>query len=231
MGAVLLACLLVWLPMSGLAEGDSCDPSCADARKALVSGDWYVLIHYEETGPEAESGPQWDDQIWSIEASGRNLRWTIFPHVELKNAQGRYRETSDGLMARTSGAWSPDPKQWQEIRAGLKKDSYSTRAKTLRVAQSGEWRSSGRLRSGSASMVGYHELWEIRFEEEGPVFSRVDSMGSGRTDVLAGETRYTTTVANPEEGEIEGLYQHGDTVQGRFKMVRMKGGSSSGSGS
>ena len=179
--------------------------------------------------PQKDLGPQWDDQIWRIEVSGERLRWTIFPHVELKNAQGRYEETVEGLVARSSGVWSPDPEQWKEIRTGVKTDSYAARSKTLRVSGPGEWQSSGRLRSGSASMVGYHELWQIDFEEREPVFIRVDSMGSARTDVLTGQTRYAVKVRDSAQGEMKGLYTQGEQAQGRFTMVRM--GERVGSGS
>ncbi len=70
-------------------------------------------------------------------------------------------------------------------------------------------------------MVGYHELWQIVFEQGEPVFSRVDSMGSGRTDVLAGQTRFTTESRDPAKGEMAGHYKRGGQVEGRFKMVRM----------
>ena len=227
--AVVLAAWILFSPPLTGAQTASCEDSCLEERQARVAGDWYVLIHFEDPKAEENPGLQWDDQIWRIERAGSKLRWTIFPHVELENAQGRYHETPDGLMARSLGAWSPDPEQWKEIRAGVETDPYSARSKTLRASGSGEWKSSGRLRSGSASMVGYHELWEIRFDEGEPVFVRIDSMGSGRTDVLSGQTRYAVESQGPVKSEMRGVYRRGEQTEGRFTMVRMGEGAGSGS--
>ena len=227
-GLALIGCILFFAALSG-AEELACDEACLAERRTVLAGDWYVLVHFEDPEATEDPGPQWDDQIWRIEVTGERLRWTIFPHVELKNAQGRYQETEDGLVARSLGAWWPDAEQWTEIRAGVKTDSYAARTKTLRVSGPGEWQSSGRLRSGSASMVGYHERWQIDFEEREPVFIRVDSMGSGRTDVLTGQTRYAVQARDSIQGEMKGLYTRGEQTQGRFTMVRM--GERAGSGS
>ena len=78
-------------------------------------------------------------------------------------------------------------------------------------------------------MVGYHERWQIQFQETEPVFIRVDSMGSGRTDVLTGQTRYAVQVRDSIQGEMKGLYTRGEHVKGRFTLVRM--GERAGSGS
>ena len=232
LGAVALACACVVSPLPSSAEDAiGCDQECLEAHREILLGDWYVLIHFEGR-PEGETeSPQWEDQIWTIKASKENLRWTIFPHVEMKRTRGRYQERSDGLVALSPGPWSPDAQQWEEIRSGLKTDPYSSRSKTLRPSGPDAWRSSGRLRSASASMVGYHELWQIRFEGHLPVFSRVDSMGSARTDVLDGQTRFITEARDSDEGEWVGRYQRGEAFQGRFRMVRMEGRDASEPGS
>jgi len=224
LGAVALVCAWVIFPMPTSAQdATGCDKECLEARREILLGDWYVLIHFDGHPEGATEGPQWEDQIWRIKASKENLRWTIFPHVEMKRTRGRYQERSDGLVALSPGTWSPDAQQWEEIRSGLKTDPYSSRSKTLRPSGAGAWRSSGRLRSASASMVGYHELWEIVFEDDGPVFSRVDSMGSARTDVLDGQTRFVTEERDSDTGELVGRYQRGETLEGRFRLVRMEG--------
>lgn len=232
LGAVALACACVVSPLPSSAEDAiGCDKECLEAHREILLADWYVLIHFEGR-PEGETErPQWEDQIWTIKASKENLRWTIFPHVEMKRTGGRYQERSDGLVALSPGTWSPDAQQWEEIRSGLKTDPYSSRSKTLRPSGPDAWRSSGRLRSASASMVGYHELWKILFEGDLPVFSRVDSMGSARTDVLDGQTRFVTEARDPDKGELVGRYQRGETFQGRFRMVRMEGRDASEPGS
>ena len=232
LGAVALACACVVSPLPSSAEDAiGCDKECLEAHREILLADWYVLIHFEGR-PEGETeGPQWEDQIWTIKASKENLRWTIFPHVEMKRTRGRYQERSDGLVALSPGTWSPDAQQWEEIRSGLKTDPYSSRSKTLRPSGPDAWRSSGRLRSASASMVGYHELWTILFEGDLPVFSRVDSMGSARTDVVDGQTRFITEARDPDKGELVGRYQRGETFQGRFRMVRMEGRDASEPGS
>ena len=232
LGAVALACACVvsTLPASA-EEAISCDPECLEARREILLGDWYVLIHFEDRPQGATGAPQWEDQVWRVKASKKNLRWTIFPHVEMKRTRGRYQERSDGLVALSPGTWSPDAQQWEEIRSGLKTDPYSSRSKTLRPSGPDGWHSSGRLRSASASMVGYHELWKIVFDGDLPLFSRVDSMGSARTDVLDGQTRFTTEAWDSDKGELVGRYQRGETLQGRFRMVRMENRDASESGS
>ena len=220
------------LPLYSSADDQmDCDKACQEARRQLLLGDWYVLIHFEDRPEGSAEGSRWDDEIWRIKASKENLRWAIFPHVDMNQTRGRYQERSDGRVALSRGPWSPDAQQWEEIRSGLKTDPYSSRSKTLRPNVPDGWRSSGRLRSASASMVGYHELWEISFKGDLPVFSRLDSMGSARTDVLDGQTRFISDARDPENGELVGRYQRGEDFQGRFRMVRMKNRDASGSDS
>lgn len=233
-GAFRLACALALVTaQAAFAENEVCDSACLDRGRDSLVGDWYVLVHYRDvTREEDETATDWEDQVWRVEASGENLRWTIFPHVEFSRARGRYEEKeSGGVRARSTGAWSPDAEQLEEVRDGLELDPYSSRSKTLRGSGREGWQSSGTLRSESASMLGYHELWRIDLSESGPVFSRRDSMGSARTDRLEGRTTWTADPLNLESGDVSGDFARGSRFRGRFRMIRMGGSERPESGS
>ena len=80
-------------------------------------------------------------------------------------------------------------------------------------------------------MLGYHELWRIALSEKGPVFSRHDSMGSARTELLEGQTTLATDTVQRNVGEMSGEFQRGPRFRGRFRMIRMKGSGDPESGS
>ena len=221
-----LMSLLLWAATSTAQPVDAQSAS-ASAQESFL-GRWYVLVHLDGESDLDPAEPRWEDQIWEIELAGKGLRWTLFPHVEFKRNEGRYESREDGLRARSSGVWLPSPDQKEEIKAGLKVDSYSARSKSLRFSPSHGWQSSGALRSGSASMVGYHEFWEIGLRDGFPVFSRRDSMGSARTEVLEATTRFWTDQIDPNGHRMSGRYQKGTGLKGQFWMTRMNTGSGQG---
>ncbi|MAI78169.1 MAG: hypothetical protein CL917_04450 [Deltaproteobacteria bacterium] len=218
--------LVLWAATSTAQPVDA-QSAPASAQEPFL-GRWYVLVHLDPESDLDPAEPRWEDQIWEIESVGKSFRWTLFPHVEFKRNEGRYESREDGLRARSPGVWSPSADQIAEIKAGLKVDSYSARSKSLRGSPSKGWQSAGALRSGSASMVGYHELWEIRLRDGFPVFSRSDRMGSARTEVLEATTRFSTDQIDTNGHRMSGTYQKGTDFKGQFWMTRMDVGAGQG---
>ncbi len=194
-------------------------------------GDWYLLVHYTDAASESPERRLWQDRIWRIERSGSRIRWTIFPRVDLRDATGRRETLASGEGARSRGAWSPNEEQMAEIRAGLRMDPLGSRSKTLRLRPDGAGVSLGDLHSSRVSVLGYHERWAIVPSQSGPIFSREDSMGSGRTQAVRAATRFSTLSISPDGNQLRGEYLSDGDLRGEFRLIRMdaawfrKGGS------
>jgi hypothetical protein len=186
-----------------------------------LEGSWYVLVHYRDQGRDAMGQMQWLDRVWRFEIDGERMRWTILSGVTFRDARGRIELIDGGRSARSLGAWEPNEAQLAEIRAGLEVDDHDVRRKTLHGSASAGYRSLGERRSQSTSTIAYHERWQIAAGPDGPVFTRDDSMGSGRTDELSGRTRYTTRAVAEDGAELSGDFDQDGVLLGRFRMLRM----------
>lgn len=195
-------------------------PPPASARIVLL-GDWYVLVHFREVSDAPADSMQWDDEVWRIEADGSGLRWLIFPHPEFRDASGRWEVLAGGEEARSLGAWAPSPEQQREIARGLRSSGQDERAKRLRSSPSGGWASAGALRAVSVSQIGYHERWRIQEAPAGPIFIQEAEMGSGRTQLSRGDTRFRTRAVSGGGDELTGDYLREGEGEGVFRMLRM----------
>jgi hypothetical protein len=180
-----------------------------------------VLVHFREVSDDPADPMQWDDEVWRIEADGSELRWLVFPHPEFRDASGRWEVLGGGEEARSLGAWTPNPEQQREIAQGLTASGQDERAKRLRSNPSGGWASAGALRAVSVSQIGYHERWRIEEAPAGPIFIREAAIGSGRTGLLRGDTRFRTRAVSRGGGELSGDYLREGEGQGVFRMLRM----------
>lgn len=215
---LLLACLLL---AAGVAVADA--EELGGTQTFAYSGDWYVLIHYRELGPEAPAATQWDDQIWRFSRAGDRLRWTIFPHPEFRDPSGREERAPGGERARTPGAWRPSAGQTAEIEKGLAWSARDEWVKRLGPSREGGWTSASRRPSASVSQLAYHELWRIEESAQGPIFSRLAVLGSGRAETLEAGTRLIAQAVAPEGNKISGQYLREGEREGVFEMLRMPG--------
>jgi len=69
-------------------------------------------------------------------------------------------------------------------------------------------------------VIGYHESWRIDDPQGLPVFTRRDSMGSGRTETAEGLTLFTTREVLDGGAELRGDYERDGERRGRFRMLR-----------
>jgi hypothetical protein len=216
----MLALALVLASLPAASSGPSAE-HVAEETKLDLRGGWYVLVHFrdlESTEPEAV---RWRDRIWRFEVRGSRLVWTEHPRVRFGDMSGRIEIIEGGREARTLGGWEPGSGQLHEIREGLVIDGHMARSKSLRGSSERGYRSVGSLHSESASVIGYHESWRIDDPSRLPRFTRDDSMGSGRTEGLAGHTEYTTRQVLAGGDELRGEFQRDGTLRGSFRMLRM----------
>jgi hypothetical protein len=209
--------------LRGSADPLASDPGEPDRMAALegLVGDWYVLIHYRDRVAENPEQILWQDEIWRIERVGSGLRWSVYPHVEFRDARARTEELGQARHARTLGAWTPNEAQLEEVRRGLELDGDGSRSKQLRGSIAQGFRSAGELHSASSSMIGYHESWRIDAPQGHWRFERVDAMGSGRTTALSGTTRLSTREVLAAGLELRGNYERDGELHGDFRMLRM----------
>jgi hypothetical protein len=217
LSALLLGCALA----AGVAFADA---EKSEATEPFAySGDWYVLIHYRESGLDAPVATQWDDQIWRFSRVGDRLRWTIFPDPEFRDSTGREERAPGGEWARSSGAWRPSAAQTAEIEKGLAWSDRDEWVKRLVPSREGGWTSASRRPSASVSQLAYHELWRIEENDQGPTFSRVAALGSGRAKTLEAGTRFIARGVAPGGEKISGEYLREGEREGVFEMLRMSG--------
>ncbi len=199
--------MLAWLVGLGAA---------APASALDLLGTWHVTIHYKDElagNPDAE---RWLDRVWALSPEGSRLKWIDYPLVVLEDPTGRFERLSTNRASRMLSYWEPTEDQLAEILSGPKVNSRGSKTKTLRGSATEGWRSRSAGRAASASIVTYSETWIIEDPSHLPVFIRSDSMGSGRSDTLEGETRYETEVVEPGGDVLRGSYQRDGTQQGTF---------------
>lgn len=193
-------------------------------------GTWYVLIHYEEPDVARRSDSadaaaadsevdrrRWDDKVWVFERRGDRLVWTEYSEIAFQNDAGRAQVLPSGRIIKSRGYWKPNAAQRSEIKNGLAANPQWVRAKTLRGDAARGYRSRGKHNPQSASVIGYSETWEILDWPTQPRFIRHDSMDSGRSVALEGETSYNTSGRKGEA--LVGEFSR-DGTTGRFEMQR-----------
>lgn len=204
-----------------LAVGGASGATAFESPEDLL-GDWYVLVHYRDSGAEDPQQPLWDDEIWRIAPSGGRLSWTLYPHVALRDDEGRFETLPSGVEARTTVHWSPSPSQLTEIRGALQLDDHESRTKSLRGSSQAGWRSAEATRAASASMIAYQESWSIRGPAGARELVRQVVFEAARTDRLEGRTVYTIRESRDGGDEFTGDYSRDGREVGEFRMLRIQ---------
>jgi hypothetical protein len=192
----------------------------AEGAAIELLGSWYVLVHYRDGSSENPDADRWDDRIWVFAMKGSRLQWTEYPIVVFRDETGRFENLSGDRRQKVLEAWEPNEAQLGEIRAGLEINIRGSRSKTLRGNPVRGYQSAGAMNSQSASVIGYSEAWAIEELSSLPVFSRRDSMGSGRSETLEGYTEYASTRVLGSGALLEGRYQRDGIRSGSFRMMR-----------
>jgi len=184
-------------------------------------GEWYVLVHYTDAAAEDTEQQHWDEAIWRIAPEGGRLLWSILSRVEFEDARGRFASLPGGRLARSLGAWTPDAAQRREIAKGLRVSEEGSLRKTLRGTPEDGYRSTGRMRADSASVIGYAEQWTIEAERGLPIFTREATMGAARVETAEGLTRFHALERSSDGRELRGRYARDEALAGVFRMIRM----------
>jgi hypothetical protein len=209
-----------WVVLLGVVLSTAGRALAAEGPPDLV-GDWYVLIHSRDESSSDPAAVQWDDEIWRIAPRGDRVVWTLYPHVTLKDAAGRFERLPSGERARTSIAWSPSASQLEEIRGGLELDDHESRSKTLRGSSSEGWRSGDVARSPSASMIAYREAWSISGPAGARELVRRVVFEAARTERAEGTTLFRIRETLDAGQEMTGDYARDGQQVGRFRMIRI----------
>jgi hypothetical protein len=198
--------------------------ACALPRAAAaveLEGTWYVLVHYQDAGSPKPDAWRWEDRVWRFTRQGDRLEWTEWPIVVLDDERGRFENLSGSRASRVVAAWEPSPGQLSDIQDGVQVNPRGVKTKTLRAGGgSGAWSSSESASAESASIITYSEHWAIEGPPDKPVFSREDSLGSGRSETMEGRIEYRTEEERDGGNELVGSFDRDGTRVGRFRMIR-----------
>lgn len=193
----------------------------ADAPAALdLQGTWHLLVHFRDEASENPEAHRWEDRVWKFEMKGRRLHWTEYPIVVFDDMSGRFEMIGGKTRARVLEYWEPNASQQRNIRDGLEINERGSRAKSLRGSPERGFRSTGNLRSASASVIAYVEIWSVDDPNGLPVFTRDDLLGSGRTESMQGRTRYTTTEVSSDATQLRGRFERDGSMHGSFRLTR-----------
>lgn len=212
-GPGLVAVLLVAIGRLAAAE--------SEVPEELL-GDWYVLVHSRDADAADDAQPHWDDEVWRIARRGDGLSWTVHPHVALRDDAGRVEVLPSGAEARSTGTWSPNASQLEEIRAHLVLDDHESRSKSLRGSSQAGWRSSQALRAGSASMIAYQESWSISGSPGSRELVRQAVFEAARTDRAEGRTVHAVRESREGGDLLIGDYSRDGRLVGEFRMIRIQ---------
>ena len=178
-----------------------------------------MLIHYTDSDAANTEVIRWDDRLWVFERKGSRLRWTEYPIVVFFDRTGRFERSQHG-QRRVLHGWEPSDSQRQQIEDGLEFNTRGSKSKSLRRKRNGNWQSAGSAQVRSASVVGYHEIWSIEFDDGLPTFIRDDVLGSQRAESMSGRTLYRARKVGADENRIEGDFARDESRRGTFRMVR-----------
>ena len=182
-------------------------------------GTWHVLVHYTDSETANPDAVHWDDRLWVFSKKGSRLSWTEYPIVVFTDREGRFERGNHGQQ-RVLHAWQPNSSQRAQIEAGLEFNTRGSKTKSLRHKKDGGWQSAGAAQVMSASVVGYHETWSIRWEDGVPTFTRDDILGAERAESMSGRTRYHGTRVVGGSKEIRGDFARDESRRGSFRMRR-----------
>ena len=202
---------LLFLPSGAMAFSDE-----------DLLGTWFVLIHYRNSETANPDVDRWEDKIWAFEKKGSRLQWTEYPIVVFADQTGRFDRTL-GQRSRVLAAWQPNAGQQAQIDGGLEINSRGSKSKSLRGTLATGLKSAGRLRTQSASIIGYMENWSITGGPDNPVFARDDMMGSGRSENMEGRTQYATQDILDGGRLLRGTYERDGIRKGTFQMMKAGG--------
>jgi hypothetical protein len=196
-------------------------PRTARAAEPVdLEGTWFVLIHYRDAKTANPESDRWLDLVWTFALKGTRLEWSEFPLVVFADTAGRFEAISGNPRSRVLAAWEPNGAQMTTITEGPRVNERGSKVKTLKGSDAKGWRSSRRMTTTSAMVVGYQENLTIEAKGGMPVFIREDILGNAYKKSGEGMTRYETTEVQGGGRTLKGRYSRDDHKQGEFRMWR-----------
>jgi hypothetical protein len=181
---------------------------------------WFVLIHYRDDATANPDSDRWADLVWTFKHKGTRLEWAEYPLVVFEDTSGRFEPIAGNPRSRVLAKWEPNEAQSSTIRGGPRVNERGAKVKTLKGSNARGWKSSSRMTTTSAMVVGYHENLTIETKSGKPVFIRQDILGNAHKISGEGMTRYETTKVLHGGRTLEGLYLRDEHRQGTFRMWR-----------
>ncbi len=203
----------------------------AAALAVAIEGVWYVLIHYTDDHSGDPKRWHWEDHVWVIHQRDARLHWRDYPIVVFDDQEGRFERVGNNPLARTTGAWEPNPGQREQIRMGLKVNDRGLRTKTLYPGKGeaparGEgtllWATPEAARPQSASVITFSSTWQVTAADGLPVFSWDDALSSARTESMEGRTEFRVEEIDAE-GVMHGRFERDGVRHGRFRLYSTAG--------
>ncbi|MDG2050705.1 MAG: hypothetical protein P8M78_11145 [Myxococcota bacterium] len=211
--------LIGWVIL--LLFGGASEAACegpADAGELV--GDWYVLVHYQDSQGADPRQIFWQDEVWRFAPAPGGVRWTRYPHAVFNEGAGRTARLPSGEQGQSLGAWWPNTKQRAEIEAGLPLDSFEAKSKRLFGQPGGGYRSRSLAQGGSASSVAFVAHWSIEPAPSGPVFRQRDTLASGRAESAQGEAVFRTESRAESGDSMGGVFRRDGRFEGKFWLWR-----------
>ncbi len=187
-----------------------------DFRKLDLSGEWYVLIHYQDQRSEDKSITKFKDFAWSIRQTPGLLVWESFPYVLFSEELELIRRHA--MIEHLP--WEPDETVWKQIRDTLDVSSRAMTKKRLRGSVPEGFKSKP-PRAGGIGTLTFSRDWDVSFSEAEIRIQVIDSLSG--TQGLAGMEEATVFEIREQVApdELRGRWQEGSR-RGTLRMVRAR---------
>jgi len=205
----------------GLA-GIGIDAARAKGEEPLLSGTWFVLVHYTDESTHNSDAKRWLDRVWTFKKKGSRLQWVDYPIVVLQDTDGRFERSRGNPRSRVLDYWEPNDDQLREIMGGPRVNTRGSKTKSLRGSDRKGWKSMSNQMVVSATVMGYREDWSITGEPGDRVFLIHEVLGNATMENAEGKTIYDELEVSENGREIRGSYERDGIKHGRFRMFRTK---------
>ena len=210
--------LAITLGLSGIGI----DAARAADEEPVLTGTWFVIVHYTDESTNNPDAKRWLDRVWTFKKKGSRLQWTDYPIVVLQDTSGRFERSRGNPRSRVLDYWEPDEDQLREIMGGPRVNSRGSKTKSLRGSDRKGWKSMSRQMVASATVMGYREDWSIMGEPGSRVFLIHEVLGNATMESAEGKTLYGELEVSENGREIHGSYERDGIKFGSFRMFRTK---------
>ncbi len=192
------------------------DEAQLDFRQLDLSGEWYVLIHYQDQRSEDKSITKFKDFAWSIRQTPEGLVWESYPYVLFNEELELIRRHA--MLEHLP--WEPDPGVWDQIRQTIRVSARAMTQKRLRGSQEEGYKSKP-PRAGGLGTLTFSRDWDVTFSESQIRIQVVDSLSGTQGLVGMEEATVFEIGERVAPDELRGRWREGSR-QGSFRMVRAR---------